>query len=151
MEAEELHHKIYQRGLVEAWARVAVEHLHTRMDKLKIGVTAQLRESLKYRLVRGANGMIDRVTFSFNLYGRYVDMGVGKGVSSGHLKEVRVYRRAIGLKGLGPNAHRRPKKWANKGFTAEFHRLQELMQESITNTITPSIRNVLSSTPILLN
>ncbi len=140
---------IEENGLIENWARITLEYLKQNLFKYKIGVTESLKNSLKYTIVKDSQNWTQRVTFEFNLYGRFVDMGVGKGVSLGGAREVKIMRRALNQRGNGIG--RKPKPWEAKGFAAQSFRLQELIAELLQQTITTEVADVLSRIPIVIN
>lgn len=151
MAITDLHRKINENGMIESWAKITVQQLIKNLDKYKIGVSQQLRESLKYTIVKDSQNFVDRVTFSFNLYGRFVDMGVGKGNGLGAAKESKRYREANGLKGVGPGHLRKKKPWESKGFTSQSFRLQELLAEMMQSMITTEVADSLSKIPFVIN
>jgi hypothetical protein len=117
MTAEELHRKIYQKGLVENWARFTVERFEKKIDKFKINRTGDLVKSLKHS--RTPNS----VKFQFLYYGRFVDMGVGRGQKIGQTKE----NRSVHARALGMRSHRGPKKWYSPTMSGQVKKLAELM------------------------
>lgn len=88
-------------GSVTAWSEITMKVLLQRMDVLGFGAEAgHLRSSLqKGRLqVSDKGNDIYNLIMSFNLYGRFVDMGVG-----------REFRR--GNDGRHTESRRKPKEW----------------------------------------
>jgi hypothetical protein len=117
MTAEELHRKIYEKGVIAAWSRIVVEKFQAKIKKLDIGKTNGLAQSFKH------TSNAQKVTFSFNEYGKFVDMGVGKGVSIGGAKESKsVHARALGTKN-----RRKPKKWYSPTLRGQIIRLTEIL------------------------
>ena len=92
-----------------------------RMDVLGFGAEADhLRKSLmKGRLQMSDKGNdIYNLALSFNLYGRFVDMGVGREFKRGNNGEI--------------DSSRKPKEWLSRYWWAQFHRLREIMKERYT-------------------
>ncbi len=87
---------------VEAWADIVIDNWLDNLTKLRIGYYFQLESNLHYNIFSGSHNLPSAVEFSFPLYGRFVDMGVGRGVK---LEDVK-----------GPENSRRPKKWYSKTF-----------------------------------
>ena len=104
-------------GSVTAWSEITMKVLLQRMDVLGFGAEAEhLRSSLqKGRLqVSDKGNDIYNLAMSFNLYGRFVDMGVG-----------REFRR--GNDGRHTESRRKPKEWLSRYWWAQFQRLKEIM------------------------
>lgn len=104
------------------WAKYAAERFKEKIKKLKIkGI--DLAGSITYEISK--SGDTYTVSFFFNQYGRFVDMGVGKGVKIGDVKMLGSLRREIGEKNVTP---RKPKKWYSKTKQGEVLKLYELLQ-----------------------
>ena len=85
----------------------------------EINDTHALFNSFYHHVNTNANGDPDRIDFAFRYYGKFLDMGVGKGVTllnKEHLK-------AIGLN------HRREQVWYSQIFFAQVQRLKEILAE----------------------
>lgn len=68
---------------VKGWAEVAIDRFHEAMDTYEIGkLDGALWSSLTYELVQ-AGGDVQAVIIKFRKYGRFIDMGVGRGVPVG--------------------------------------------------------------------
>ena len=99
---------------IEAWADIVMDNWLDKIDKLKIGLSWQLEDSLRNELIGNAGGIPERVEFTFNYYGKFVDMGVGKGVTIDMVKDRSDHRR-------------RPKKWYSATMYAEIIKLREIL------------------------
>jgi hypothetical protein len=115
--------KLSERDLAEAWAKITIVKWKKKLASNKIGDTGTLLKSFKYNVLASAQGNVLKITLLFEYYGRFVDMGVGKGVKIGDVKESATSRRLSG-KMLGNR--RRPKKWYSKTFHAEVMKLGEI-------------------------
>lgn len=111
-----------QRLTVDAWAEIVIDRWLDRLAKLNIGYYFQLEDSLTYDLI-GSTDMIREIRFIFNYYGKFVDMGVGKGIKLEDVSENRIARRGDG------GSARRPKKWYSKVFYAQVMRLSEIIAQ----------------------
>jgi hypothetical protein len=102
--------------------------------------TFALRSDWKNRAtLGGANGGgITRVQLSFLMYGRFVDMGVGRGVDSALARYGRV-------RANGETLNRKPKKWYSRRKGHETHRLRELLARYYVNMPIDLIENALSA------
>lgn len=117
MTAEEVHKRINERDMVDKWAKFTREKLLARMQDYKIGKTGDLARSIKFK--KGT----DSIIFEFNYYGKFIDMGVGKGVKIGEMKELKsVHSRALGIR-----SGRKAKKWYSRTMAGQIKKLNELM------------------------
>ena len=115
--------KLSEREIAEAWAKITIIKWKKKLASNKIGDTGNLLKSVKYNVLASAQGNVLKITLLFEYYGRFVDMGVGKGVKIGDVKESAASRKLSG-KMLGNR--RRPKKWYSKTFHAEVMKLSEI-------------------------
>jgi hypothetical protein len=115
--------KLSEREIAEAWAKITIIKWKKKLASNKIGDTGALLKSFKYNVLASAQGNVLKITLLFEYYGRFVDMGVGKGVKIGDVKESAASRKLSG-KMLGNR--RRPKKWYSKTFHAEVIKLSEI-------------------------
>jgi hypothetical protein len=115
--------KLSEGEVAEAWAKNTIIKWKKKLTSNKIGDTGTLLKSFKYNVLASAQGNVLKITLLFEYYGRFVDMGVGKGVKIGDVKESAGSRKLSG-KMLGNR--RRPKKWYSKTFHAEVMKLSEI-------------------------
>lgn len=115
--------KLSEREIAEAWAKITIIKWKKKLASNKIGDTGTLLKSFKYNVLASVQGNVLKITLLFEYYGRFVDMGVGKGVKIGDVKESAASRKLSG-KMLGNR--RRPKKWYSKTFHAEVMKLSEI-------------------------
>jgi len=94
---------------VTDWARITVERWEEKITQLGIGDSNTLINSFTHEVITASNGNPELIKFTFQYYGRMVDMGVGRGVP---LAEV-------------ANSNRKPKAWYSKVFAREMHKLAE--------------------------
>ena len=121
-------------GSVTAWSEITMKELLQRLDVLGFGAEAgHLRSSLqKGRLqVSDKGNDIYNLIMSFNLYGRFVDMGVG-----------REFRR--GNDGRHTVSRRTPKEWHSRNWRAQFQRLREIMKEKYASASAEVVMDELS-------
>jgi hypothetical protein len=101
------------------WASITIKRFAQSLVKKQVGGTA-LKSSFKFQIVSGADGP-QKVIFSYLNTGKFVDMGVGRGVKLGDVKGNKALYKATGVQG------RAAKKWYSKTMSAETKRLAELM------------------------
>ena len=115
--------KLSEREIAQAWAKITIIKWKKKLAISKVGNSSTLFNSFKYSVLASAGGNVLKITLLFEYYGRFVDMGVGKGVKIGDVKESATSRRLSG-KMLGNR--RRPKKWYSKTLHAEVMNLSEI-------------------------
>ncbi len=101
---------------VEAWADIVIDNWLDNLAKLRIGYYFQLEQTLTHEILGSGTGRLPTaVQFSFPLYGKFVDMGVGRGVK---LEDVK-----------SSDNNRRPKKWYSRTFYSESLKLASILGE----------------------
>jgi hypothetical protein len=120
--------KLSERDIAQAWAQITVKTWRRNLKCQKIGIesSGELFRSFQFKVIGSAGGDIQKIEFAFNYYGKFVDMGVGRGTRLGYLPSRRFDDR-ISNRFLG--TPRRPKKWYSKTFYAENQRLVDILQE----------------------
>lgn len=111
------------------WADIAIKEFHRSM--VKAGVKrSHLWRSLTYN-IKYDNGFPVEVSIGFLYHGRFVDMGVGRGVRISDVKNnAELWRAAtIGKKRKDAAAlrGRRPKKWYAKTAYIQFQILSDIL------------------------
>lgn len=79
--------KLSEREIAEAWAKITIIKWKKKLASNKNGDTGNLLKSFKYNVLATARGNVMKITLLFEYYGRFVDMGVGRGVKIGDVKE----------------------------------------------------------------
>lgn len=103
---------------VEAWAEITIKEWIKKIEALGIHNPGQLVNSLYHHVNTSANGNPEYVKFVFEYYGKFVDMGVGKGVKL----EDRV-------KLMNADIKRNPKPWYSSVFLLQVKILTRIMAE----------------------
>jgi hypothetical protein len=134
-----------EREIAEAWAKITIIKWKRKLASSRIGDTGTLLRSFKYNVLASAQGNVLKITLLFEYYGRFVDMGVGKGVRIGDVKESATSRKLSG-KMLGNR--RRPKKWYSKTLHAEVMKLSEIFAREYGNRGVVAITENLSDNSI---
>lgn len=111
---------------LKAWADITIERWRTKIDRLGIGYTLALENSLKAEVMAESGGNPNMVQFTMLMYGRFVDMGVGNGVPVEEVKLLTTDRR---LEGTGDGNRRRAKRWYSRTLYAERERLTEILAQ----------------------
>ena len=116
--------KLSQLEIADSWAFYTVKIWKEKLQKLRIGQSGALESSFIKEVVGTPSGDIISIQFSFRYYGKFVDMGVGKGTAIGGVAENRTSR---ALEGKMLGNRRRAKKWYGKTFYAEVATLKEIL------------------------
>jgi hypothetical protein len=114
MTSQELHERIYRRGLIEKWSQFVIEKWQKQIEKLDVIHTRELARSFS----KTANQ--DKVQFRFLKYGVFRDMGAGKGYRKG-ARISKLKDEANAIKG------RQAKMWKSKVLYSQVARLAELI------------------------
>lgn len=106
-----------KRETIAAWADITLKIWQEKITELKVWETGALYESLENTLLGMAGNDVDKIEFSFKLYGIFVDMGVGKEIFRGNDGD------------LGETPIRKRKEWYSRIFYREVMRLREILME----------------------
>ena len=98
---------------IDAWAKIVVERWENKITRLRIHHTGDLSRSFAIHVFTQANGDPDKIEFAFNYYGKFVDMGVGRGVKMD----------------LTGNGGRTAKPWYSRTFFSQVKRIGEILRE----------------------
>ncbi|HAQ19597.1 MAG TPA: hypothetical protein DCR40_10260 [Prolixibacteraceae bacterium] len=104
---------------IEAWAEIVIKTWLEKIIRLNINYSHALYNSFAHHVITNANGDPERIEFAFLYYGKFVDMGVGNGVSKSEATELV----AAGMNG------RHAKPWYSKTFYHQLQVLRELLAE----------------------
>lgn len=102
-----------QQKTVEEWAKYVIERWEMEIIRLKINRIGQLLKSFTNTVYTQSGGNVEKIIFAFEYYGKFSDMGVGRGVKVADV----------------PNSRRTPKPWYNKVFFSQVKRLAEILIE----------------------
>jgi hypothetical protein len=116
---------------LSAWADIVIKIWQAKITELKVFETGELYRSLLSTLTVGAGNDVEKIEFSFNLYGKFVDMGVGREIERGNTGD------------LGFTPVRREKPWFSKVLYWQVMRLREILMDKYgrdaVNTVVFSI------------
>lgn len=118
---------------IAAWADIVIEKWHAKITELKAYDKGYLDDSLMQDLLVNAGVDIDKIEFTFKLYGIFVDMGVGKEISKGNSGD------------LGFTPERKAKEWFSRKYYGQIMKLREILMEQYSKAITFSMINTLSA------
>lgn len=105
---------------LEAWADIVIRQWRDKINHLNIGHTGALFQSLAFHIIQNSGGNPEKIDFMFKIYGRFVDMGVGKEFYIGNPGDV-------GYNRDGSLPRRKPKKWYSPVMYGEIKALRDLL------------------------
>jgi len=118
---------------IAAWADIVIEKWHAKITELKVYDKGNLDDSLMQDLLVNSGIDIDKIEFTFKLYGIFVDMGVGKEISKGNSGD------------LGFTPERKAKEWFSRKYYGQIMKLREILMEQYSKAIAWSMINTLSA------
>jgi hypothetical protein len=113
--------------LAQQWLTITVERFVANMRKLRIGSTGALAASFRTEVIGAAGSDRLRLRLSYALYGKFVDMGVGRGMAAGQRKGSDGYERVRNSRGRLRRMRRKAKRWYSSEMAHQTHRLSELL------------------------
>ena len=99
---------------VEAWCNIVKRIWEDKIAKYRAYDSQSLVNSLMFHVINSADGNPALVNFFFNYYGRFVDLGVGKGVPAGS---------------TSITTTRVAKPWYSRAFYSQVMRLSQIYAE----------------------
>lgn len=154
----DINQKINLKATLQLWAKYAVQHFQDELNKKVYGLRASKKGVQRSSLGKGykfgsgksrtnalrqtwfqtvnAGGGQERVTLQFLLYGRFLDMGVGRGAS--HTDKLVARQLKHGKVG------RTRKAWYSKRKAYEVKRLSEILAERSLHVPLDMIENALN-------
>lgn len=117
---------------IDAWADIVLKIWKEKMESLEIHDTGALEQSLLYELIRNSGTDVEKIAFSFKLYGKFVDMGVGREIKKGNSGD------------LGFTPKRKAKEWHSGTLYRQILKLRKILKqkygEGIAQNIIKSLR-----------
>ncbi|WP_343524398.1 hypothetical protein [Pedobacter sp.] len=138
--------------LVNAWLDILIDKLHDALDFYEIGkLDGELWKSIIGHVIQ-ANGDVDSVIVKFMQYGRFVDMGVGRGMSKGSRLELGESNFSKKRNRLGQllKLRRKAKPWYSKTKWREVLRLRELLADNLSGRALGEVENALRNYTMML-
>ena len=115
------------RELASKWLDITVERFVTNMRQLRIQNTGALMASFRKDVIGDAGGDQLKLRLSYALYGKFVDMGVGRGMGLGVKKGDDGYNRIRNNRGQLRRHQRKARPWYSKEMAFQTKRLSELL------------------------
>ena len=121
--------KFTSREVADKWAFFTIKVWKEKLWKYKI-LGKSLRSSFKSKISADPDGNVISIEFGFKYTGRFVDMGVGRGV---RISDVRENKTSRYLEGKMLGNRRVAKKWYGKTFYHEVATLREIMARDFSH------------------
>lgn len=102
------------------------------------------------QVIGTASGRL-QLQLSYALYGKFVDMGVGRGMGQGVRKGDDGYDRIRNTRGQLKRRERKAKKWYSKEMAHQTKRLSELMSELHGTLLISAVQEALPTENITIN
>jgi len=137
---------------VAKWLQYAVERFEVSIVKKKIGVSNALLNSFFTDIIKGSGGSVAKLELRFLFYGRFVDMGVGRGVPIGSqsaLKE-KFFEKRNKLGQLHKYG-RTKKAWYSKTKARELGKLSKILAKEFGLSSVSSLEKRLNDLQININ
>lgn len=112
--------------VAKKWLDITISKFIENMRRLRIQDTGALMASFRQQVVASAEGRL-QLTLSYALYGKFVDMGVGRGMGAGVKKGDDGYDRIRQTRGQLRRHTRQPRNWYSRELGYQTKRLSELM------------------------
>ncbi len=84
--------KLSEREIAEPWANIIIKRKKI-LAIHKVGDSGALLPGFQYNVLASAKRNLLKITLLFEYYGRFVDIGVGRGVKIGDVKEYATFSR----------------------------------------------------------
>ncbi|OWP62873.1 hypothetical protein CDA63_11690 [Hymenobacter amundsenii] len=132
------------------WLDFTVESFITNIRKLRIRQTGALMASFRKQVIGAATGRL-QLQLSYALYGKFVDMGVGRGMGQGVRKGDDGYDRIRNSRGQLKRRERKAKKWYSREIAYQTKRLAELMSELHGTLLISAVSEALPADDLQVN
>lgn len=132
------------------WLDFTVDSFIENIRKLRIRQTGALMASFRKQVVGSASGRL-QLQLSYALYGKFVDMGVGRGMGAGVSKGDDGYDRIRNSRGQLKRRQRQPRKWYSKEMAYQTKRLAELMSDLHGTLLISAVSEALPGNDVVVN
>lgn len=136
--------------LARKWLDYTIERFIENMRKLRIRHTGALMASFKKQVIGAASGRL-QLQLSYALYGKFIDMGVGRGMGQGVRKGDDGYDRIRNSRGQLKRRQRKARKWYSKEIAYQTKRLAELMSDLHGTLLISAVGDALPAETVEIN
>ncbi|MGI4870678.1 MAG: hypothetical protein ACRYFX_05800 [Janthinobacterium lividum] len=138
------------RELATQWLDITVERFVANLRRLRVQDTGALLASFRTDVIGAAQGDQLRLRLSYALYGKFIDMGVGRGMGAGVKKGDDGYDRIRNSRGQFRRKKRQARPWYSTEMAHQTHRLAELVLDLYGTLALAKTQEVASQTSITL-
>lgn len=128
---------------VEKWLEFTLSNLRENLRKLKINDTGHLLASVQGHLVAAAGDDAQKLSIAYAVYGKFVDMGVGRGMGAGVRKRDSDYARIRDERGQLHKYSRKARPFSSKEIGRQTRRLSVLLSDFYGKNIIANIEDAL--------
>ncbi|MBC6698865.1 hypothetical protein [Hymenobacter sp. BT190] len=136
--------------LATKWLDFTVQAFVENMRQLRIRNTGALMASFRQQVIGGAEGRL-QLQLSYALYGKFIDMGVGRGMGQGVRRGDDGYDRIRNGRGQLKRRERKARKWYAKEMAYQTKRLSELMSELHGTILISAVSDALPAEDVNIN
>lgn len=130
---------------VEKWLEFTLDDLRANIRRLKINDTGHLLASVEGHLVAAAGGDVQKLSIAYAAYGKFVDMGVGRGMGAGIRKRDSDYARIRDARGQLRTYSRKPRPFSSKVIGRQSFRLSLILSDYYGERVIATVQNALPS------
>ena len=139
-----------QMEVASKWLDFTVESFIENMRKLRIQNTGALMVSFKKQVIGSASGRL-QLQLSYALYGKFIELGVGRGMGQGVKKGDDGYDRIRNTRGQLKRHQRKARKWYSRELGYQTKRLAELMSELHGTLLISAVSEALPAEDVVVN
>ena len=132
-----------QYQTLEQWLAYTLDDLRDNLRRMKIEDTGHLLASVEGHLVAAAGGDVEKLSLAYAAYGRFVELGVGRGMGAGVRKVNSEYARIRDERGRLYQHSRKPRVWASKVLGKQTTRLAIILSDYYGETTLARIGDAL--------
>lgn len=103
------------------WAKILIQKWIRQLRIKKIGSSQELAGSFVSAVIKASNGDVAKIQLMYNEYGKFVDMGVGRGTTLSDVGS----NRSLSKLGL---ILRKRKQWYSPTFLSEYNLLVKILE-----------------------
>lgn len=133
--------------VAKKWLDITITRFIENMRQLRINDTGALMASFQKQVVGSAEGRL-QLRLSYALYGKFVDMGVGRGMAAGVRRGDDGYDRVRRTRGQLRRHTRKPRNWYSRELSYQTKRLAELMLDLYGTVLIATATNVPAPPPL---
>ena len=139
-----------QLELATTWLDFTVDNFVDNMRRLRIRDTGALMASFRKQVIGSAEGPL-QLRLSYALYGKFIDLGVGRGYGAGVRKGDDGYERLRNGRGQLRRRERKARQWYAKELAHQTKRLAELMSELHGTILIATVAEALPTETVEIN